>query len=104
MFLPGSDESLVERVASDMSSAPPTIAMEAMEAALTCESKVTVALLELKLPAVSINSDNGLTDVESMRRFGMEVVVMPGVGHFPMMEDPEGFNLLLREAIHRVLD
>jgi pimeloyl-ACP methyl ester carboxylesterase len=24
---------------------------------------------------------------------------MPGVGHFPMMEDPEGFNRLLTEAV-----
>jgi pimeloyl-ACP methyl ester carboxylesterase len=103
MFLPESDESLVGRVANDMSSAPSAIALEAMKVALTCERKVTDGLLELKLPAVAINPDDRPTDVESMKRFGMEVMVMLGVGHFLMMEDPQRFNGVLREAIHRVL-
>ena len=34
-----------------------------------------------------------------MRRYGVEVVIMPGVGHFLMMEDPERFNRLLETEI-----
>ncbi len=30
---------------------------------------------------------------------GMDVVIMSGVGHFVMMEDPERFNALLASAI-----
>jgi pimeloyl-ACP methyl ester carboxylesterase len=39
------------------------------------------------------------TDIESMARLGVDVVLMPGVGHFLMMEDPERFNRLLSEVI-----
>ena len=99
MFLPSSDESLVGRVVADISSAPPAIALAAMESAWSCEHEITDALQELKLPVVAINPDNRPTNIESMRRHGVDVVIMPGVGHFPMMEDPEGFNLLLRKVV-----
>lgn len=41
----------------------------------------------------------GSTDVESMERYGVEVVLVPGAGHFMMMEDPERFNALLTEVV-----
>jgi pimeloyl-ACP methyl ester carboxylesterase len=34
-----------------------------------------------------------------MRRCGVEVVLMPEVGHFPMLEKPEDFNACLLRAI-----
>ena len=56
-------------------------------------------LQELKLPVIAINPDNGPTDVGSMERYGVKVVIMPGVGHFLHMEDPARFNRLLRTAV-----
>ena len=103
MFPPGSDESLVERVAADMSAAPPAIALRALESALTFDRELTGALEELNLPVVAINPDDRPTDIESMKRHGVDVVTMPGVGHFLMMEDPEGFNPLLKKVIERLL-
>jgi pimeloyl-ACP methyl ester carboxylesterase len=103
MFPPGAEESLVERVAADMSAAPPAVALGALEAAIAYDREVTVALQELNLPAVAINPDNLPTDIESMERYGVDVVLMPGVGHFLMMEDPEGFHPLLREVIEEFL-
>ena len=99
MFLPNSDRALVERVAEDMSSAPPIVALGAMESALSYSREMPHALQELKLPAIAINPDNAPTDIESMSRYNVEVVLMPGVGHFLMMEDPERFNQLLKAAI-----
>lgn len=101
MFRPGSDESLVERVAADMSAAPLVVALEALGSKVTFEREVTVALQELNLPVVAINPDDHPTDIESMGRYGIDVVLMPGVGHFLMMEDPEGFNLLLAGVIDK---
>ncbi len=103
MFLPDTDESLAEWVVADMSAAPPGIALGALEAAVTFDRELTEALRELNLPVVAINPDGGPTDIESMRRYGVDVVVMPGVGHFLMMEDPAGFNPLLTEVIERLL-
>lgn len=99
MFPPGADPALVERVAADMSAAPPTVALGAMESALGYDREVTRALQELKLPLVAINPDYRPTDVASMERHGVQVVLMPRVGHFLMMEDPERFNRLLETAI-----
>jgi hypothetical protein len=37
-----------------------------------------------------------------MKRAGIEVVLMPDVGHFLMMEDPARFNVLLIDAIRKL--
>ncbi len=103
MFPPGADESLVERVAADMAAAPAAIALAAFESAVTFDREVTRALQELSLPVVAINPGDRPTDIESMARFGVDVVLMPGVGHFLMMEDSARFNPLLREVIEKLL-
>lgn len=103
MFPSGSDESLVERVANDMSMAAPEVALAAGESELRYAGTVTVALQELDLPVIAINSGLQPTDIESMERYGVEVVVMSGVEHFPMIEDPQHFNPLLRDAVEKIL-
>jgi pimeloyl-ACP methyl ester carboxylesterase/GNAT superfamily N-acetyltransferase len=104
MFLPTADSALVERVATDMSSAPPAVALGALESAFSYSRKITRTVTELRVPVIAINSDNAPTDLESMRRCGVEVMLMPGVGHFLHMEDPDRFNGLLRTAIDRLID
>ena len=102
MFPPGADSALVERVAADMSSAPPAVALSALESAFGFDREIPYALRELKLPVIAINPDGPATDVESMNKLGVEVIFMPGVGHFLMLEDPERFNGLLRTAVGRI--
>jgi pimeloyl-ACP methyl ester carboxylesterase len=99
MFAPASDRALVERVAMDMSSAPPEVAIPALVSTISNGRQIPGALQELKLPVIAINPDKPPTDVESLQRHGVKVMVMPGVGHFVMMEDAERFNGLLRTAI-----
>jgi len=102
MFLPNSDPSLVERVAMRMSAAPPTVAVGALESAFNYSRQMPRTLKELNLRVVAINPDDKPTDVASMERYGVEVMFMPGVGHFLMMEDPERFNGILRTAIDKL--
>ena len=102
MFPPGADRTLVERVAMDMSAAPPAVALGALESAVTFDREIPAALRQLDLPVVAINPDNRPTDVASMERHGVEVVLMPGVGHFLMMEDPERFNRILGTVIDKL--
>ena len=102
MFPPSSDPALVEWVATDMSAAPPSVALGALEAAMSFDREIPGALQELNLPVVAINADYKPTDVASMQRYGVEVVFMSGVGHFMMLEDPERFNALLRTAIEKL--
>lgn len=101
MFLPGSDPSLVERVVTDMSAAPPEIAIDAIGYSIANVPAVVEGLWRLALPAVAINPDDRPTDIEGLARHGVATVVMPGVGHFPMLEDPPAFNLLLTQTIER---
>lgn len=102
MFPPDADPLLVERVANDMSSAPPDIALGALESALSFDREVPRALEELNLPLVAIHPDHRPYDVASFERLGIEMRSMPGAGHFLMLEDPEHFNRLLEEEIAKL--
>jgi pimeloyl-ACP methyl ester carboxylesterase len=102
MFLPTSDKSLVEWVAADMAAAPPEIGIGAAEHARTFEPSLILALSELQMPVVAINPDDGPSDIEALRRHGVRTVLMPGVGHFAMLEDPSAFNRLLDETIREI--
>jgi len=102
MFAPGSDSSLVNWVAADMSSAPPAIALDALDHSFSYSRQIPRTLEEIKLPVISINSDSSPTDVESMEHYGVQVMIMQGAGHFMMMEDPDRFNSLLKKAIAKL--
>ncbi len=78
-----------------MASAQPEIALGALEATWNYARNVPAVLSELQLPVVSINSQDSSTDIESLRRHGVDVILMPGVGHFLMMERPREFNSCL---------
>jgi pimeloyl-ACP methyl ester carboxylesterase len=100
LFHPATDSALVESVAGDMSEAPPEIAVPSIESSFANGAVVPGVLdEELDLPVITINPDDGSTDVESMARYGVEVVLLPNVGHFMMIEDPERFNAILMDVI-----
>ena len=101
-FLPTSNPSLVEWVANDMSSAPPDIALAAMYHSFSYNNVMPHTLETLRLPVIAINPDNAPTDTASMNRYGVDVMIIPGVGHFVMMEDPPRFNRILENAIDRL--
>ncbi|HEY0679940.1 MAG TPA: alpha/beta hydrolase [Chitinophagaceae bacterium] len=103
MFLPGSDPALVKRVSEDMASAPPAVALSALEHALSYGRQMPHTLKELKIPVIAINPDNETTDVPSMEQYGVKLMFMPGTGHFLMMEDPPRFNRILRSAINEII-
>jgi pimeloyl-ACP methyl ester carboxylesterase len=63
------------------------------------ERGVLAGLRQLRAPVVAINPDARPTDAEALRRHGVKTVVVSGVGHFLMMEDPDRFNRLLGEVI-----
>ena len=99
MFPPTADPDLVERVAEDMASAPPDIAIDAAVHAWGNEGPAIAALERLTVPVVQIRPDDEPTDVESLARHGVGTVIVHGVGHFAMLEDPEQFDRLLAEVI-----
>jgi pimeloyl-ACP methyl ester carboxylesterase len=103
MFPPAADAELVERVAADMSSAPPEIALDALVRAFTNDGPVAAALGRLSVPVVALNPGSRPTDVEALERHGVRTVVLDGVGHFPMLEDPARFNRVLTDVVESLV-
>lgn len=99
MFPATARTSLVEEIAEDMSSAPPSIALDALRHAWANERAVMAALLRFAAPVVAINSDHEPTDAVSLGEYGVETVIASGVGHFLMLEDPDQFNRLLAHVL-----
>ena len=101
LFGPEGDPGLREWVAADMAAAAPEVALDAMEHAIGNDDRIRPLLERLTVPVVAINPASRSTDAEALGRYGVEVVAMPGVGHFLMLEDPGGFNRLLGEVVAR---
>jgi pimeloyl-ACP methyl ester carboxylesterase len=99
MFVPSSDTGLVEWVVADMSAAPPEIAVAALEQSVGNDHAILAGLGGLAAPVAAINPEYRPTDIESLQRHGVMTVLMSGVGHFLMLEDPDTFNRLLGEVI-----
>jgi len=102
MFGLTADPLLVTRIAEDMAAAPPEVALAALEATWAFGRFVQALLAELRLPLVAINPDDSATNVEAMNRLGIDVVLLPGTGHFPMLEAPRAFNEQLAAAAKRI--
>ncbi len=100
LFPANADPALVRRVADDMALAPPEVAIPSIRALFGYD--YGPALTTLRVPIIDIETDlHGSVDPGQARRVAptFSVEVMPGLGHFPMMEDPAGFNARLRKAI-----
>ncbi len=104
MFPPGADSVLVEKIAADMSSAPPEVGIGAMKNMLAYDPAPTAG--EIRIPIYAINSDMFPTNVEGNKKLAQAFTAkfMPGVGHFVMLEDPERFNTLLEEAVLEITE
>jgi pimeloyl-ACP methyl ester carboxylesterase len=102
MFPDGADPELVDRVAADMASAPPEVGIGALrETLLWYTDRTTEALGNLRVPLTCINSDKTPTDQEGLSRVvsAYRLHLMPGRGHFLMLEDPTTFNSLLGQTV-----
>lgn len=104
MFPADAEPALVQRVAADMAAAPPEVALGSLRFALNREPPLLAALSEITAPIVAINPDLAPTDVDSLRRHGVEPTVLTGVGHFLMLEDPAQFNPVLMAALASFAD
>lgn len=98
-FPENADPSLVDTVARDMASAPPEVALSAIRSSFRHAREMPTLIQDLDLPVIAINADEPPTDIESMSRYGIDVMTMNGVGHFLMMEEPEKFNEVLLTII-----
>ena len=96
LFRPGGNRDLANKVAYDMSLSPPRTAIPSLRALF--EYDFTEPLKEITVPIMAIDSDLGEPVNEARIRKVLpkfRAVIIPGVGHFLMMENPQVFNAAL---------
>jgi pimeloyl-ACP methyl ester carboxylesterase len=102
-FTKDADPAFVNKVAQDMSLAPPEVAIPSMEALVRMDyAKV---LPDIHVPVIAINSDHGgATDEERIRRSlpTFSLVPIANAGHFVFMETPGRFNPVLMQQVARL--
>jgi pimeloyl-ACP methyl ester carboxylesterase len=99
LFTKDADPLFVRKVADDMAHAAPQVAIPSLEAVYHYDF---AALPEIHVPIIAINSDLHMpTDEARIRKLAptFRSIVVPGTGHFLMMEAPERFNPILLQAI-----
>ncbi len=101
-FTPRSNPELVQRIADDMASQPPGIAIGTLIG--MSNMNYSAALGDISVPIVAINSDRLPTIVDRIRLHAptFRLKLMPGAGHFLMIEDPVRFNALLEQTVQEL--
>ncbi|MFT7288332.1 MAG: pimeloyl-ACP methyl ester carboxylesterase [Halieaceae bacterium] len=99
MFVENSDPDLRREITVDMLATDRFVGVDAIRGMLRTD--LAVALEAVAAPLVLINSTYQPTNLAAVVALhpNTSLELMEGVGHFVMMEDPESFNSLLRQAI-----
>ena len=101
------DPELKKWIIDDMSSAPPNIAISALEeyTGTIADKKMISVFKEVKVPVRCINADLWPTKPEVNRKYmqSFDVSIMKGAGHFLMLERPDEFNKLLYRSIKEII-
>ena len=103
LFVPSTPAAVRERVLRHATGLPPAISVALLRQAWSYDPLPT--LREIKAPVRAVNADQFPTNVEVNRRHmpGYDAIVVPGTGHYPMLEDPGRFNPALAQALDQVL-
>lgn len=106
MFPEGSDQQLVNWVKEDMSSAPKKIALSAFRnyVGQNVTGEAAIVFKNATVPVVSINARLWPTSPDENRKHikNYKLFYIEGTGHFPMLEKPEEFNVLLKIALDAI--
>jgi pimeloyl-ACP methyl ester carboxylesterase len=92
----------INRVVGDVQNMNSAIAIQTLESLIPFTLKEAQFLSELKIPLHLIVSDYTPTNEEAVKKYcpkGLFIKTIHGTGHYPMIEKPETFNILLEETI-----
>lgn len=103
MFSPGADPGIREWVMSDVPSAPPAVALSALNEYLNqyVTGEASGIFDKLRIPVITVNADMWPINYEGNRRhmFSYDAFVLKGADHFLMLDHPDEFNVLLQKAV-----
>jgi pimeloyl-ACP methyl ester carboxylesterase len=107
MVRPSTDPQLREWILADISSAPPYVALSAMEEMMAQYITGEAARIfeEIKAPVICVNGDLWPIDFEANRRHmrSFDALILKETDHFLMLDRPYVFNQALEQAIHAIL-
>lgn len=107
MFAADTDPGLREWVLADMSSAPPAVALSAMEEMMMqyVTGEAATVFDAIRIPVLTINGELWPVNVEANRRHmvSYDAVILKGADHFLMMDRPEEFNRALEQVIRKIM-
>lgn len=103
LFVPTSPPAVVEAVVARARGAAPAMAIASLRS--TWSYDAAAAADRVRAPIRAINGDRYPTNVEANRRHapGYEAAILPGIGHYPMLEAPDRFGDLLEATLRSVL-
>lgn len=103
MLSPKTDPQLREWILSDMSSAPPSVALSAMNEMMTqyITGEAAGVFDDIKIPVVTVNGDLWPINYEANRKhmYSFEAIIIKNADHFLMMNRPDDFNRALEKAV-----
>ncbi len=103
MIAPDTDLQIREWILSDMSAAPPSVALSAMNEMMTqyITGEAADVFKKVRIPVVTVNGDQWPVNYEANRRhmFSFDAIVLKGADHFLMIDRPIDFNKALEKAI-----
>ena len=105
---PQTNPQLREWILSDMSAAPPAVALSAMNELIMryVTGEEARVFDQVRIPVVTVNGDLGWPiNYEANRRhmLSYDAIVLKGADHFLMMNRPEEFNDALEKAVQMLL-
>jgi pimeloyl-ACP methyl ester carboxylesterase len=104
MISPKTSPQLREWILSDISAAPPAIAISAMNEMMTqyITGEAAKAFEKIRIPVITVNGDLWPINYEANRRhmFSYQAIILKNADHFLMMGRPEEFNRALGKAIY----
>jgi pimeloyl-ACP methyl ester carboxylesterase len=108
MISPNTDPKLREWILSDMSAAPPAIALSAMNEMMSqyITGEAAKTFDKIRIPVITVNGDKWPINYKANRRhmFSFDAIILKEADHFLMMDRPAEFNQALENAIHKLSD
>lgn len=98
-------EEIKARVIADYKSADPAIAIPVLKYTFPSYARIKENLPKLDLPLQLISCGRGDTNEEALKkacRKGVNIRYIDNAGHFPMIEKPTEFNMVLLELLTRL--
>ena len=98
------DSNLIKTISEDIAAEPRDIALASFIGLFNF--KEAKEFDKIKIPVRLLISDKFPTNIEAAKKHikDFDLKIMKGVGHFPMLEKPGEFNMLLEEIINELTD